>query len=265
MKKINPKIGLIVGLIALIGLFLSDDFSISRFFKPKNQLVQDAKPDRNQVTATKSARGPSSIPRPEPSKTSNLLNSNSIPPELVSAMIDKHSSLRPRTPAPRGSSFLNFVNKRLRDPSQTQLEKKVRIESRTFRTLPGVFALPKDQLPDNLDQDSQILKFNRYVIFRSEAGAPPPNSLPVIYNSKTGTLALVTGNLTVVFRGAPTIQPFTDSGLSLIQSFPQVRIATFTAKTKDISQLNQMIADLKQIPNIADISIELTETDRAPN
>lgn len=262
MRKIIFKIGLLVFLITLIELFLSDNSPLSRFLSSKNQLTHDSELDPNQVAATQSARGLSSLPQPERAKTPDPLNPKSIPPELVSAMIKKLNI--PRTSAPRGSSFLNFVNERLRDPEKRHLEKEVQLQNRSFRTLPGVFALPKDALPDSIDRNSQIMNFNRYVVFRTDDSSPPPNSLPVIYNSQSGTIALVTGNLTVVFKGTPTIQPFTNSGLSLIQSFPQVGIATFAATTKDIIQLNQLITGLKQIPNISDISVELTETERVP-
>ncbi|MFM8314767.1 MAG: hypothetical protein ACKOA8_10815 [Deltaproteobacteria bacterium] len=163
-----------------------------------------------------------------------------------------------------GQTSQNIIDRYLRTDESRRFEKSFSQDSRSYRSLPGIVALPQNNIPGGIPQSSQVLKFLNHTLIKTDDPEVSENGLPVVFDTERGTLALVTGNLTISYRGPLDPVIASNSNIKIIQNFPQLGMATFSATTKDIGQLTQLVGTLRKNPKVRQVNLELKDHINVP-
>lgn len=260
--KNDHWIKLLVFVVVGIGLiYITSHLRSAKLPYSEKSFVRNSFPLSDSHLGNSQQRNLSSLPMPfNSSSPANVVESN-LEKQKVEAIIAALSQKKGgNIPVNRSESTLGFIDRVLRDPDKRSLEQSLKQSSRSYRTLPGIKAILSDRIPHEVSTESRLLSFLNYTLVRTGEVDLGNLAFPVVYDTQRGTLGIVTGTLTVSYRGSSSGLTEIPAGLKMIQNFPQLEMATFVSATNEFESLIKAVQSLKSNPRVQDVTVNITES-----
>ncbi len=161
---------------------------------------------------------------------------------------------------------LQYVEQKLRNKERTNEELAFLQSERSFKSLPGVWAIPKNEVKDqgNVTFVTHFLSFG----IVKDQGTPPDskNALPVIFDTERGTLGVLTGKFSVKYRDKITSSnTAAQYRISTVQEFPEIKTVIFENQATSSSELISKFKSLKQDSEFLRVNLDVFESEVAPH
>lgn len=161
---------------------------------------------------------------------------------------------------------LQYVEQSLRNKERISEEKVFSQSGRNFRSLPGVWAIPKNEAKTQSNVTFVTNLFS-FAIVRDQGNPPGSKSaLPVVYDTERGTLGVLTGKFSVKYRDKVTpSNTAAQYGIGSVQEFPEIRTVIFQSQATNFNELISKFESLKQDPGFLRVSLDVFESMNSPH
>ncbi len=165
-----------------------------------------------------------------------------------------------------GLNSLQYVEQKLRNKERINEELAFLQSGRSFKSLPGVWAIPKNEVKDQ-GSVTLVINFFSFGIVKDQ-GTPPDskNALPVVFDTERGTLGVLTGNFSVKYRDKITSSnTAAQYRISTVQEFPEIKTVIFQNQERSSSELISKFKSLKQNPEFLRVNLDVFESQIVPH
>ncbi len=135
----------------------------------------------------------------------------------------------------------------------------------SFEYLPRVWAVPQGHF-QAAEGASELESGFGYTFFSvGEGKGAPEGALPVVLSLDQQRLAVVTGALSINFKGDDVAQAIArDFSLQLVESFDDLKLAFYRSGQKEFSSLLQLLTSVTADGRVATAKLQIVETQYVP-
>lgn len=191
-------------------------------------------------------------------KRISLIQSPSVEAQLQNGIANEEESPQPNS--------LQYIEQNLRNKERINEERVFSQSGRKFRSLPGVWAMPKNEVKAQ-SEGTFVTNLFSFAIVKDQSNPPgSKNALPVVFDTERGTLGVLTGKFSVKYRDKITSSnTAAQYGIGTVQEFPEIRTVIFQSQSVNFNELISKFESLKQDPEFLRVSLDVSESLNSPH